>query len=100
MIGTITAITLSAAIGGWGLWLVIRSQRTEHRSNKLYKQVRATQLKDRLLIAANTTTGARCASCGGELTALRWDAETKVNVCSDRALCRETMIHENLLNQV
>jgi hypothetical protein len=42
--------------------------------------------------------GGTCACCGGVSTRLRKDGPQWV--CKDRRLCRETMIHENLLDQV
>jgi ABC-type nickel/cobalt efflux system permease component RcnA len=98
MIGTVSAIVIAGGISAWALWLIIRAQRTEHhqrRAKRMYNRL-ATQHRNDVAHAAS----GRCACCQGELTALRYDAETKLNICADRELCRLTMIHENLLDQV
>jgi hypothetical protein len=100
MIGTVSAIVFCGAISAWGLYLVIRAQRAEYRQRcraRLYDSSVQAGQRTAMERAAN---GRVCASCKGVLTALRWDNATQVNICADRELCRETMIHENMLDQV
>src|ERR1700678_2509713 len=99
MIGTITAVVLAGAISAWGLWLVIKSQRTEHhqrRSVKLYSALRAAHREDTHWVNDNCP----CASCGGEATRTHYNAETRQFLCVDRELCRRTMIHESMLDSL
>lgn len=100
MIGTVSAIVVCGAVSAWGLYLVICSQRAEYRHRCRARLYDSTVQHGQRTAMERAANGRVCACCKGVLTALRWDNETQVNVCADRELCRQTMIHENLLDQV
>jgi ABC-type nickel/cobalt efflux system permease component RcnA len=96
VIANITTAVLCTGIGVWALWLVIRAQRKEHaerRSARLYKRVADQRGAD----LANVGSGV-CASCNGEVTALR--RENGQLICADRELCRQTMIFHSMLDSM
>jgi hypothetical protein len=100
MIGMISAVVIGGAVSAWAVYLVVRAQRTEYRQRCRQRLFKATVEVGQRMALERAATGAMCACCKGVLTALRYDAETRQNICADRELCRQTMIHENLLDQV